>query len=124
MNSAMSSKQRGIGFAGFLTGAMLLVIVVITGMKVIPVYIHNQQIKSVFNQIANDPDMLKASPREIRTSYERRAAVDYITELKADEIDIVNEGDRLQLSASYSVKIPLAGNVSLYFEFKPASASR
>lgn len=124
MNSTMSNKQRGLGFAGFLTGAVVLVIVAITGLKVVPVYMQNQQIKSVFNQIANDPDMQKASLREIRASYERRAAVDYITILKADEIEIVTEGDKLQLSANYSVKIPLAGNVSLYFEFKPHSVAR
>jgi hypothetical protein len=124
MNNAMSDKQRGLGFPGFMMGAFLLVIVVITGLKVIPAYMQNQQIKGVFNQISNDPDMQKASVRDIRASYDRRASIDYITAIKSDEVNVDIDGGRPMLSASYSVKIPMVGNVSLFLEFKPSSAAK
>lgn len=121
MNTAMPVQQRGIGFGGFIFGAFLLVIASITGLKLIPAYMQSAQINSVFTAIAHDPDMQKASPREIRNSFDKRASIDAITAIKADEIDIASDGGRLFLSASYSVKVPLIGNASILLEFNPSS---
>jgi hypothetical protein len=121
MNTAMPIQQSGLSFGGFIFGAFLLVLVSITGLKLIPAYIQNAQISSVFTVIAHDPDMQKASPREIRTSFEKRASIDNITAIKADEIEIASDGGNLMLSASYSVKVPLVGNASILVEFNPSS---
>ena len=121
MNTAMPVQQRGIGFGGFIFGAFLLVLVSITGLKLIPAYMQSVQISNVFNVIAHAPDMQKASPREIRLSFEKRASIDAITAIKADDIEITNDGGNLMLSASYSVKVPLVGNASILLEFNPSS---
>jgi len=121
MFTAMPVQQRGLSFGGFIVGAFLLVIVSISLLKVIPAYIQNAQIKSVFNEIVHDPGMDKASPREIRNSFDRRASIDDITAIKSEDIEIASDGSRLDLSASYSVKVPLFGNVSLILEFNPSS---
>ena len=55
-------------------------------------------------------------------SYRKRANINYITDITAEDIDISKEGGRLKLSASYSVKIPLAGNITLLLEFNPSSS--
>jgi hypothetical protein len=121
MNPAISARQRGLSFGGFILGAFLLVLISITGLKLIPAYIQSTEINNAFNLISHDPDMQKASLQEIRNSFSRRASIDNITAIKADDIDISADGDRLVLSASYSVKIPLVANASLYLEFNPSS---
>jgi len=121
MNTAMPVQQRGLGFGGFIIGAFILVIAAIFMLKLIPAYIQNAQIKTVFNEIVHDPGMDKASPREIRNSFERRASIDAITAIKSEEIEIAGDGTRLDLSASYSVKIPLFANASIVLEFNPSS---
>lgn len=122
MNTAMPVQQRGLSFGGFIFGAFLLVFLAITGLKLVPAYMQAAQIKNIFQTIAHDPDMQKASPRDIQASFERRATIDSITAIKSSDIDISSDQGRPVLSASYSVKIPLAGNVSLYIEFNPSSA--
>ena len=121
MNTAMPSKQRGLTFSGFLSGAVILILVSVTGLKLIPAYIQDSTIKNVFISIVNDPEMQKASPRDIRMAFNKRASIDDIRAITAEDIAIEKDGDRLVLSASYPVKIPLAGNVSLYLEFNPSS---
>ena len=123
MNTAMPVQQHGLSFGGFILGAFLLVLASVTGLKLIPAYMQNAQISNVFNVIAHDPDMQKASPREIRNSFEKRASIDAITAIKADEIEIASDGGKLMLSASYSVKVPLLANVSLLLEFNPSSGN-
>src|SRR3989338_1387674 len=122
MNKAMPAKQRGLSFSGFIFGAVILVLAITTGMKLIPAYMQDAKIGNLFTVIANDPEMQKASPREIRESFSKRASIDNISAINAEDIEIASEGGRLVLSASYAVKVPLVANVSLYLEFSPASA--
>jgi Domain of unknown function (DUF4845) len=124
MNTAMPVQQRGITFSGFIIGAVLLVFLAITGLKLIPAYMQAAQIKNIFVTIAHDPDMQKATPHDIQASFDRRASIDNITAIKASDIDISSDGGVPVLSASYPVKIPLVGNVSLYIEFNPSSAGK
>lgn len=122
MNISMPGQQRGLSFFGFIFGAFILVLVSITGLKLVPAYMQNAQVKNLFVTIANDPEMQKASPRDIRTSFNKRASIDNISAVKADDIVIDSDAGTPVLSASYAVKVPLAGNVSLYLEFNPTSA--
>ncbi|MHB0925232.1 MAG: DUF4845 domain-containing protein [Gallionellaceae bacterium] len=122
MNKAMPAKQRGLSFSGFIFGAVILVLAITTGMKLIPAYMEDAKIGNLFTVIANDPEMQKASLRDIRMSFTKRASIDGVNAINAEDIEITSNGGRLVLSASYAVKIPLAGNISLYMDFSPASA--
>lgn len=114
-------RQRGLSFSGFMLGAFILVLVSIVGLKLIPVYMQNAEINKLFAAIANDPDMQKASMRDIRASFTKRASIDNISAIKAEDIEIDVSSGRPVLSASYAVKVPLAGNISLYLDFNSAS---
>jgi len=123
MNTSMPARQRGLSFTGFILGAFLLVLLSVTGLKVMPVYMQYATINNLFTTISNDPDMQNASPGEVRASFEKRASIDDITAITPRDIDIVIEGGKPVLSASYSVKVPLVANISLTIDFEPTSAS-
>jgi len=118
----MPGPQRGLSFFGFIVGAFILVMVSITGLKIVPAYMQDAEIKGLFVTIANDPGMQKASLNDIRMSFSKRASIDNITAIKGEDIDIARDAGTLVLSASYPVKIPLVANISLYLEFNPSSA--
>src|SRR5574340_1652324 len=99
MNKAMPAKQRGLSFFGFIFGAFLLVLVSITGLKLIPAYMEEAKIANLFTAIASDPEMQKASPYDIRMSFTKRASVDNITAIKPEDVEINSNGGRLVLSA-------------------------
>ncbi len=124
MYTAMPMQQRGLSFGGFIFGAFLLVLLSIFGFRLIPAYIQASEIKNIFVTIAHDPDMQKASEHDIKASFERRASIDAITAIHADDIDISTDEGRPVLNASYSVKVPVAGNISLIIEFKPSSEGK
>lgn len=122
MNMSKLAKQHGFTFSGFLFGVVILILVSIAGMKLIPAYMNDAKIKKIFVAIANDPEMQKATPRDIRMSFSNRAAIDSLKTIQPDDIVITKSGERLVLGANYSVAIPLAGNASLLLEFSPSSA--
>jgi Domain of unknown function (DUF4845) len=119
---AMTGRQRGISFVGFILVAAGMVFAAIIGMKLIPSYMHSAQIAQILKSIASDPDMKNASTKEIKDAYYKRANINYITDITADDIEIIKEDGKLILSTSYTVKIPVAGNITLLLAFNPSSS--
>jgi len=119
---AAAYRQRGISLSGLLVAAVVLGVVAIFGMKLIPTYMQDAEIKNIFIAVAHDPEMQNAQVRDIRIAYSKRAMVANITAIKPDDIEISKSGDGLLLSASYAVKVPLAGNASLLLEFNPSNS--
>lgn len=117
-------SQRGLSFIGFIMGAFILVLASTIGLKLIPAYMQNAEINKLFVTIANDPEMQKAPLRDIRASFGKRASIDNITAIKTEDIEIETGDGHPVLSASYAVKVPLVGNISLYLEFNPGSANK
>ena len=115
-------KQKGVTISGLLMVSALLIIVVLLGFKVVPVYVEYQTIQTHFRGMANDPELRGASRGELNRSWTARTTVDNIKSLPADAIEYTKEGDRWVISADYSVKVRLVGNVSACIDFHPTSA--
>lgn len=120
--NAMAHRQRGISFTGFIFIAAALVFVAITGLRLVPAYVHSAQISQIFREIASDPEMRTAPVRDIEISYQKRASINDINDLQSQDILIEKEDGNLRLSANYSVRIPLVGNMTLLLEFNPSSS--
>jgi len=115
-------KQNGVTFGGFIMVLALLGGLAIFAMKLIPAYMENGKIQHAFDAIVNDPAMQTATIRDIKDAFYKRANVmDAVTTVSQDDIVISKDNGTLTLSASYSKKIPLAGNVSLLIEFNPSA---
>ncbi|MDO8414107.1 MAG: DUF4845 domain-containing protein [Gallionellaceae bacterium] len=124
MMKTTASRQHGVTFSGLLIWAIILIFLAIGGMKLIPAYVQDAEIKGIFNAIAQDPEMQGATARNIRESFSKRAMMNNISIVNAEDINIDKAGNSLLLSVSYQMKIPLAGNVSLVLEFNPSSSSK
>jgi hypothetical protein len=124
MIKTMLKKQQGVSFSGFLVVVVIIILASIGGMKIVPYYIQDKTIKSKFDELAHDPELLSATPTEIRAAFSKRATVSDITSIKAEEIEVARDNGTITLSANYSVKIPLLANINLLLEFSPSSATK
>lgn len=123
-NHSLFFWQRGISLTGFLFGAALLVLASILGMKIAPAYIESVEVAKILAAVAADPELQNAGVAEVRGEYVKRASIDDVRAIRADDIDIQQQGGQWVLSAHYSVTIPLLANVSLLLDFNPSSARR
>lgn len=117
-----NNRQTGVGLSNLFVGAFVLIIVALLGLKMVPAYVHSGQISQIFREIVADPAMRDAPISAIEMAYRKRANINYIEDLKVEDIQIVREGGMLSLSASYEVRIPLVGNVNLVLAFNPSSS--
>lgn len=116
------SIQSGVTFGGFLMILALLGGLAIFSMRLIPAYLENAKVQKAFDTITRDPAMQAATVAEIKESFSKRANImDDVSIVTTSNLEISKAEGKLTLSASYSKKIPLVGNVSLLLEFNPSS---
>jgi uncharacterized protein (UPF0248 family) len=122
MMKMAKKRQLGLSMPGFLFTAIILIFVAVLAMKLVPTYMQDGEIKHVFDAVAQNPDMKNATIRDIQIAYSKRAAVQGITAIKLDDVEIDKNDNGITLSASYQVKIPLIANISLLLDFNPSSS--
>ncbi len=115
-------KQNGLSMVALLLSCVVLVILALLAMKLAPAYIEYGAIKkAVAGIVQTEPR--SASVAELRKAFDRRAAVDDITSISAQDLDISKEGNDVVISFSYPKKVPLFRNISLLIEFAGSSGS-
>lgn len=119
---ALLKQQRGVSLSGLVTFLVIFIVVAMISMKLIPAYMENATIQRDMNAIVHDPAMQNATAEEIKESFSKRASImDNVTAVGPNDLELSKDNGVLVISASYSVKIPFAGNVSLLIDFKPTS---
>ncbi len=116
-------RQRGVTFVGMVFIAGLIVFAAIIGLKLIPAYIEYATVVNHLREMARSPDARGASPVQIQSMFNKRAQIDAINAVKGDDIEIEKDGDRVVLSARYSTKIKLFGNLNACIDFVASSGN-
>lgn len=113
--------QSGLTLSGFLLWAVLGVIVALFSFRVGPSYFEYYKIQGMLKAIANDPDAVRGGAGGVMRAFDLRSAVEDIRDITAKDIQIEKDGDRVILSAEYSTRVPLFGNLSACMDFNPSS---
>lgn len=114
-------RQQGVTFVGMILIGMLIVLVAIIGLRLVPAYIEYATIRSHLRDLARSPDARGASPAEIMQLFNRRAVIDNIRAVTGQDLDVVREGEELSISATWSTRVKLLGNVNACIDFTAAS---
>lgn len=112
-----SRKQAGLSMIGFLLVAALVAMAVLVGVKLAPAYIEYYSLKNILKNMVNDHDLQTASVAEIKRSFDNRAVIASVS-TRSGDLTISKDGGSLTIGTSYSVKVPLAGNVSACLDFE------
>jgi hypothetical protein len=116
-------RQRGISLIGMLLWGIIIVIAAVLVMKLVPAYVEFFTIKKVLVDIGQDPEIRTMSNASIRDKFSKRAMIDTIHSVKADDLDISRERGLTVISVDYPYQMKLVGNVSLLVDFHASSDS-
>ena len=70
---------------------------------------------------ARNAKLRNPSRQAIEGAWASRAAVDDLTSMTGDQIEVTREGNDLIFTGAYSVKVKLFKNVAACFDFTPSS---
>jgi len=117
----MQSQQRGLTMIGFLFVAVVLVMIALLAMKLVPAYIEYFSVKKILATMGQESDLKSKSNADIRNDFVRRAEVGYVTVVKPEDLSINRHGAVPVISADYTFRTQLVGNVSLVVDFSASS---
>lgn len=117
MNSpAPRHAQHGVSLISTLIIGCLLAFVLFIGFRCIPVFNEYFALQRVVKTLATEANG-GATPTDVRRSFERFAYTDDIVSVRGADLRITRTGGAAIVETAYERKVPIAGNVSLLFEF-------
>lgn len=116
-------RARGISLTELIVILVVLSGVAMLGFKLLNPYLQYYAIQRTFKTMAADSELKSAPRASIVAAWSRYAAIDNMDPISGDDILVTREGERMELSASYTVKVPLFANISLLLDFNPTSAA-
>ena len=115
-------KQKGLTLTGTIALAVALIFALLLTFKIGPPYMEYFAIQKTLRAIASDPEAASGKRGPIEKAFALRAAIDDMPSISGPDLQIEKDGDQVTISASYSKRIPLFGNVSVCLDFNPSSA--
>jgi hypothetical protein len=112
-------RQRGLSLIGFIILAAVVGFVMFTAFRCVPAWTEYLSLKKVLQATANEFSV-DATPPVIRNSYERRAQIDDLP-VRGTDLEITKENGRIKLAVNYQRRVPVAGNMSLLFDFEASA---
>jgi hypothetical protein len=106
-----------------MLGGAVLALISLLGMKAIPPWIEYGNLVKAVKGTAADSSLKDANVAKVRDAFSRRADMDDVKSVTAQDLDITKEGGELVISFKYEKKVPLFSNVSLVFDFEGSSTS-
>jgi lipopolysaccharide export LptBFGC system permease protein LptF len=116
MKSSLKSRQRGLSFIGLVLTAAIVVFVFVVGARVVPTVIEHQAILKAVEKAKTGTTVA-----EVRTIFDKAANIDDITSIKAGDLDISKEGDKVVVAFAYNKEIELFGNAYLLIKYQGRS---
>ena len=115
--------QRGVSLGGLMVVLFLVIVLALLGFKLFKPYAEYFTIQKAFKTLAQKPEVRTGTRRDAMVAWQPIAVIQDIRTLSGDDIEITKQGNEVIISASYSVKVPLFHNVSLWIDFSPSSAN-
>jgi Domain of unknown function (DUF4845) len=117
MMKTLSKPQQGLTLISLIFVLGLIAFFVLLVMKIGPIYLDHSKVTNALAAIENTTDVETLSESEIRSSLGKRFDMNYVYDIKPEEIKITKRGNYLKVEANYEVVEKIAGNLSVLVEF-------
>jgi len=112
----MKHQQRGISFIGLLFVAGVLACAGVLAAQVVPTMIEFQAITKAASKATEG-----STVAEVRSIFDKAAAVDDIKSISGKDLEVSKEGDKTVVAFAYTREIHMAGPAYLLLKYNGQS---
>lgn len=112
-----SKRQQGLTLISLVFVLGLIGFFTLLTLKIVPIYLDHGKVKSALEALKQMPDLQTKSEFEIRDSLTKRFNINYVYDVKQDDITVVRHGDYVKVDIEYETVVKLVGNLSALAEF-------
>jgi hypothetical protein len=109
----LDGRQNGLSLVGFIFVIAIVAAVAILGLKVVPTVVEYAAVKKAIVNAKN----AGGTPLEIKSSFDKQADAGYIESVSGKDLQIIRNGEGVDISVAYQKKIELFGPVSLVIDY-------
>ena len=118
MKSKILHQQNGLSILGFVFLLGIVGSIVVVALKVVPTYTEFLSVKQAIISAKSNGTAV----REIQVAFDKQANAGYIESISGKDLEIVKNGNDIEVSFAYQKKIPLVGPASLLLEYEGTTA--
>src|SRR4051794_33738058 len=104
-------RNKGVTLIGFIFLAAIVAALGIVAFRAIPIYNEFFTVKKILKSI--DVGNNDVTPAAIRQQFILKASADYVSDIKANDLEITKDNGKVLITVAYSKTVPLFYNVSL-----------
>lgn len=117
MKNKLPKHQQGLTLISIVLILGLIGFFTLLILKIVPIYIDHNKVASAMKELRNSPDLLNMSEFQIRDSLSKRFNINYVYDVKNEDIEVLKHGDYLKVAIEYEVVKKVAFNLSILAEF-------
>lgn len=110
-------RQQGLTLISLVFILGLIGFFVLLTLKIVPIYLDHGKVKSALAALKETPDLQSKRESEIRDSLTKRFNINYVYDVKPEDIKVVRHGDYVKVDVEYETVVKLIGNLSALAEF-------
>ena len=110
-------RQHGIGFVSLIFVFAVCAVVLLLGMKLVPVYLELFSVKKVMAAMAQGEDVKSGTVTDIRKSFDRRAVIDNIQAVSGQDLEISKDAGETVVVATWQHRVALFTGYTLLVDF-------
>ena len=110
-------KQHGLGFIGLVFVFAVVAVVLLLGLKLVPVYLELFSVKKVMAAMAQGEEVKSGTVTDIRKSFDRRAVIDNIQAVSGADLEIAKDAGETVVVATWQHRVALFTGYTLLVDF-------
>jgi hypothetical protein len=104
---------------GLIFGAVILILLLLLGMKMLPPYLEFFTAKKHITQIAQE--QRNGTVADVRKAWQLKTAIEDVPSVNDKDLEVTKEGGEIVISFAYRKEVPLFVNVGVYMDFAASS---
>ena len=119
MNTTKKSRnrQKGLSSVGWLVVASIFGLLVISILRIFPIYMENYTIKSVLTSVQEDAKIDPKSKRAIWDAITNRLYINEIRSIKREHVKMTRKDGKTTVTLNYENRQPYLGNLFIVGKF-------
>ena len=110
----LRKRQQGMSLIGLIISAFVIFFLALLVMKIVPLYLTDQKISSIFNQLQGS----SGTPMEIRDTIDKQLDINEIDKYTSKDFQISPAGNGFRVEFNYDGKAHILGNMYVVAEFR------
>ncbi len=115
--NASAKRQQGLTLISLVFLLGLIGFFTLLTLKIVPIYLDHGKVQSALEALKESSDIQSLGEAGIRDSLNKRFNINYVYDVKPDDITVVKHGDYVKVDIEYETVVKLLGNLSVLAEF-------